>query len=62
MRRVMQSVLLAAVIANILMFHVTMWPQALVPFPVLVTVLWFIVAWPLRTHFAPLFVRKVENQ
>lgn len=55
-------VVLAAIIANILTFHITMWQQAIIPFPVLVTVLWFIVAWPLRTHFAPLFVRKVENQ
>ncbi len=53
-------VLLAAVIANILAFHVTMWPQALVPFPILVTVLWFIVCWPLRAQFAPLFVRKAK--
>jgi len=53
-------VLLAAVIVNILTFHITMWPQSLVPFPILVTVLWFIVAWPIRAHFAPLFVQKVE--
>ncbi|MDQ6933543.1 MAG: DoxX family membrane protein [Candidatus Eremiobacteraeota bacterium] len=53
-------VMLAAVIANILTFHITMWPQPLVPFPILVTLLWLIVAWPLRAHFAPLFVRKVE--
>jgi len=53
-------VVLAAVIVNILTFHITMWPQALVPFPILVTVIWFIVAWPLRANFAPLFVRKVE--
>jgi putative oxidoreductase len=51
-------VILAAVIVNILAFHITMWPQSLVPFPVLVTILWFIVAWPLRAHFAPLFARK----
>ena len=51
-------VILAAVIVNILTFHITMWPQSLVPFPVLVTILWFIVAWPLRAHFAPLFARK----
>ena len=53
-------VLLAAVIVNILMFHFTMWPQMLIPFPVLVTVLWFLVAWPLRAHFAPLFARKAN--
>jgi len=53
-------VMLAAVIVNILTFHITMWPQMLIPFPILVTILWFIVAWPLREHFAPLFARKVE--
>lgn len=53
-------VMLGAVIVNILTFHITMWPQSLVPFPILVTVLWFIVAWPLRAHFALLFARKVE--
>ncbi len=53
-------VVLGAVIVNILTFHLTMWPQSLFPFPILVTVLWFIVAWQLRAHFAPLFVRKVD--
>ena len=52
-------VALAAVIANILTYHITMlhegWPLA-----AFVTVLWFIVAWPLREHFAPLFARKVS--
>jgi len=52
-------VLLAAVIANILTFHITMMPQALVPFPILVTVLWFLVAWPLREYLAPLLTRRV---
>ena len=53
-------VVLAAVIVNILAFHLTMWPQAIFPFPILVTICWFIVAWPLREHFSPLFVRKVD--
>ena len=53
-------VVLAAVIVNIWAFHITMWPQAIVPFPILVTICWFIVAWPLRAHFAPLLARKVE--
>ena len=53
-------VVLAAVIVNIWVFHITMWPQAIVPFPILVTICWFIVAWPLRAHFAPLLARKVE--
>lgn len=53
-------VTLAAVIANILVFHLTMWPQALIPLPILVTVLWFVVAWPLRAHFAPLLARTAN--
>lgn len=52
-------VVLAGVIANILAFHLTMWPQSIVPFPVLVTVCWFVVAWSMRAQFAPLFTRKV---
>ncbi len=51
-------VALAGVIANILAFHIAMWPATLVPMPIVVTVLWFIVAWPLRAHFAPLFAAK----
>ena len=50
----------AAVIVNILAFHITMWPQSIFPFPIIVTICWFIVAWPLRAHFASLFARKVE--
>ncbi|HEV3157591.1 MAG TPA: hypothetical protein VGZ00_09630 [Candidatus Baltobacteraceae bacterium] len=53
-------VLLAAMISNILVFHITMMPEGLIPFPIVVTVLWFIVAWSLRAHFAPLFVRKAK--
>ncbi|MDE2572677.1 MAG: hypothetical protein KGM44_09175 [bacterium] len=49
---------LAGVIANILAFHITMWPATLIPMPIIVTVLWLIVAWPLRAHFAPLFTAK----
>jgi hypothetical protein len=51
-------VMLAAVIANILTFHLTMWPSTLVPMPIVVTVLWFVVAWPLREYFAPLLTAK----
>lgn len=46
--------MLAAVIANILAFHITMWPASLIPMPIVVTVLWFIVAWRYRTKFNPL--------
>jgi hypothetical protein len=28
------------------------------PAPLFLTVLWFIVAWPLRSRFAPLLVQK----
>lgn len=48
-------IVLAAVLVNILTFHITMWPQALLPMPIVALVLWFIVAWPLRERFAPLF-------
>lgn len=53
-------VTLAAVIANILAFHITMWPATLVPMPLIALVLWFIVAWSIRPVFAPLFVQRVE--
>jgi hypothetical protein len=35
-----------------------MMPSTLFPVPILVTVLWVFVAWPLRKHFAPLLARK----
>jgi len=53
-------VLLASVLANILNFHITMLPSGL-PLPLFTTLLWFVVAWPLRSHFALLFVRKVKT-
>jgi uncharacterized membrane protein YphA (DoxX/SURF4 family) len=52
-------VTLAAVLANILVFHLTMLPMGF-PLAILTAVLWFIVALPLRAHFAPLFARKVS--
>jgi putative oxidoreductase len=51
-------VALAAVLANILTFHITMQPTGL-PIALVATVLWFVVALPLRSHFAPLLARKV---
>lgn len=48
-------VVLAGVLVNILTFHITMWPQSLVPLPILAVVLWFLAAWPLRAKFAALF-------
>lgn len=47
-------VALAAVIANILAFHITMWPATLVPMPVIATLLWFVVAWRYREKLNPL--------
>jgi uncharacterized membrane protein YphA (DoxX/SURF4 family) len=52
-------VALGAVLVNILTFHITMLPAAL-PLPIVVTVLWLVVALPLRSHFAPLFAQRVR--
>ncbi|MDQ6933166.1 MAG: hypothetical protein M3160_08305 [Candidatus Eremiobacteraeota bacterium] len=52
-------VLLAAMIVNILTFHITMMPSTLFPMPIVALALWFFISWPLRSHFAPLFVRRV---
>jgi putative oxidoreductase len=50
-------IMLAAFLYNSFAFHVTMLPTtALVPFVVLA--LWFLVAWPYRRLFAPIFVAK----
>ncbi|HWT05082.1 MAG TPA: hypothetical protein VN224_04950, partial [Xanthomonadales bacterium] len=53
-------VTLAAVLANILVFHATMLPSGF-PLAIVATVLWFIVALPLRAHFAPLFARHADS-
>jgi hypothetical protein len=53
-------VVLAAVLANVLNFHITMMPSGL-PLPLFTTLLWFLTAWPLRSHFALLFARKVQT-
>jgi putative oxidoreductase len=53
--------LLGPVIANILVFHITMQPAGLPP-GILATILWAILAWRLRSHFAALLVRhSVES-
>lgn len=49
--------LLAPVIANILVFHITMQPGTLPP-AILAAALWAILVWKLRAYFAPLFVQK----
>jgi putative oxidoreductase len=53
-------VVLAAVIANIIAFHVTMWPASLIPMPAIATLLWFAVAWPLRDPLIPLLETKTH--
>lgn len=50
-------VALAAVLANILFFHLSMQPQGIVP-GLIATVLWFLVAWWHRASFAPLLAAK----
>ena len=52
---------LAAVIANIIAFHVTMAPSGL-PIAAVVTALWSILAVRHRASFAPLFVQKMAPQ
>jgi putative oxidoreductase len=52
-------VLLAPVLANILVFHLTMMPSTVAP-GLVATLLWFVVALPLRAHFAPIFVRQAS--
>ena len=54
-------VVLAAILSNILVFHITMWPATIVP-GLVATVLWFIVAWPMRAHFAPIFARRAQME
>ena len=48
-------ILLAAVLVNVLTFHITMWPQSLFPLPLLAVILWFVAAWPMRARFFHLF-------
>jgi putative oxidoreductase len=50
-------VLLAAVISNIIVFHVTMAPMGL-PVAAIMAALWVILATRYRSSFAPLFVQK----
>jgi uncharacterized membrane protein YphA (DoxX/SURF4 family) len=50
-------VALAAVLANILFYHLAMQPQTL-PIPLIAVALWFLVAWRYRASFAPLLAAK----
>jgi putative oxidoreductase len=51
-------VVLGALLFNILVIHITMYPPGL-PLALVTTLLWVLACWPLRSHFAQLFVRKV---
>ena len=46
--------ILGPVIVNILLFHIFMAPSGL-PLALVVAVLWFVIFWRLRSHFAGLF-------
>jgi hypothetical protein len=50
--------LLAPVIVNIIMFHAFMQPEGL-PLAAVATILWLLVAYPVRSVFAALLQRKV---
>lgn len=53
--------LLAAVIANILVFHITMMPAGL-PVALVVTLLWSVLAVRFRSSFAPLLAERTEPE
>ena len=53
--------LLAPVLANILVFHLTMQPAGLPP-GIFATILWIILAWKFRAYFTPLFVQKAAEK
>jgi putative oxidoreductase len=53
--------ILGPIIANILVFHITMQPAGLPP-GILATILWCILTWRLRSHFTALLTRhSVES-
>ncbi|MGH7659341.1 MAG: DoxX family membrane protein [Vulcanimicrobiaceae bacterium] len=51
--------LLAGVLPNILVFHITMMPMGIFP-GLIATLLWFVVALQYRSLFAPLFVARAS--
>jgi putative oxidoreductase len=53
-------VILAGLLYNIYAFHITMAPAGL-PAPIIATALWLLVAWPLRSYFAPLFAARTTH-
>src|SRR5450755_4034552 len=50
--------ILAGILANILVFHLTMQPIGIFP-GLIATILWFVMAWQIRDHFAPLLAARV---
>lgn len=50
---------LAAILCNILAYHITIMPQTIF-LAIVTTAIWFVAAWPLRRYFAPLFVQKAS--
>lgn len=54
-------IVLAAVLVNIITFHITMWPQSLIPMPIIAVILWFVAGWPLRKEFFRLFSAAPEE-
>ena len=54
-------VALAAVIANIFTFHITMQPAGLIPMPIVALVCWVVVAWDYRSAFAPMLARNAPT-
>lgn len=50
---------LAAILANIIVYHITIMPQT-IGLAIVTLAIWFVVAWPLRAYFAPLFVAKTS--
>ncbi len=53
--------LLAAVLYNILAFHISMQPSGLPP-GIVACLLWLFLAWRLRDYFAPLFAQKAVEK
>ncbi len=56
----MALTLLAPIIVNILLFHLTMAPSGL-PIPLVVTILWLLVFLSVRSAFAGIFQQRVQN-
>lgn len=53
-------VVLGAVLSNILVFHITMYPAGLW-LALITTAIWVVAAWPFRGHYGQLFVRNAST-